>query len=204
VEASLGEMILFEFPPGATPLDLDEAEGLIPTHIMIQSQLNEWEQYNILEAERWLGQQKLAMLDVITEDFARKLHQRMFAKTWRWAGKFRQSNKNIGVDWLLIPIELRNFFADAKYQIEYKIYTLDEFAVRFHHRLVSIHPFVNGNGRHSRLLTDAFLLSQAAERFSWGSSSNLIGNSSARDKYITALRHADKGNYQLLIDFVRS
>ena len=152
--------MIFNYAPGATPLDPDEANGLIPKHITTQGQLNEWEQMNILDAEKWLRTQRFNIIQISTNAFIKKLHQRMFDQTWRWAGQFRKSNKNIGVDWLHIPVNLKVLMDDLCYQLENNIYPLDELAVRFHHRLVVIHPFANGNGRHARLMADILLLSQ--------------------------------------------
>lgn len=194
---------MFEYPPGATPLDADEANGLIPKHITTQGQLNEWEQMNILEAEKWVSRHSFKLQDVITIECVRKLHRRMFNKTWRWAGDFRKSNKNIGVDWPSIFVGLKLLMEDIAYQIENKTYPIDELAVRFHHRLVSIHPFVNGNGRHARLMTDIFLLSLGQKRFVWGRVEQLITPSSIREKYIAALRAADKMDYRALLQLVR-
>lgn len=194
---------MFEYPQGATPLDPDEADGLIPKHITTQSQLNEWEQVNILEAEKWISHQNFKLQGVMTTEFIKKLHQRMFNKTWHWAGKFRKSNKNIGVDWLSIFVDLKLLIEDTAYQIENKTYLVDELAVRFHHRLVSIHPFANGNGRHARLMTDIVLLSQGQKRFTWGRVEQLIASSPVREKYIAALRAADRRDYSALLQFVR-
>lgn len=194
---------MFEYPHGATPLDPDEANGLIPKHITTQGQLNEWEQVNILEAEKWAGRRNFKLQDVITTEFIKKLHQRMFNKTWRWAGEFRKTNKNIGVDWLSIFVDLKLLMEDIVYQIENKTYPVDELAVRFHHRLVSIHPFANGNGRHARLMTDIILLSQDQKRFTWGRVEQLIASSPVREKYIAALRAADRRDYKPLLQFVR-
>ena len=181
-------------------LNPDEAEGLIPNHITIQAQLNEWEQANILEAEMWAFSTKHELL--LTNHFLQSLHKRMFDKTWKWAGKFRQSNKNIGTDKTLIQIELKKLLDDIHYQIENSVYVIDEIATRFHHRLVWIHPFANGNGRHARLMTDILLVSQSQPRFSWGRE-NLYSKSEVRDRYIQALREADKYNYEKLLGFVR-
>jgi Fic-DOC domain mobile mystery protein B len=199
----MGGKMIFNYAPGATPLDPDEANGLIPKHITTQGQLNEWEQMNILDAEKWLRSQRFNIIQISTNAFIKKLHQRMFDQTWRWAGQFRKSNKNIGVDWLHIPVNLKILMDDLCYQLENNIYPLDELAVRFHHRLVVIHPFANGNGRHARLMADILLLSQNKTRFSWGNAGNFSEPSTIRKEYIHALRTADKGNYTLLIDFVR-
>jgi Fic-DOC domain mobile mystery protein B len=191
----------FDYPDGATPLDPDETEGLIPNHITTQTQLNEWEQANILEAETWaFSTRHTAILSV---HFILNLHRRMFNKTWHWAGKFRQSNKNIGTDKILIQIELKKLLDNTQFQIENSVYPIDEIAMRFHHRLVWIHLFANGNGRHSRLMTDILLVSCDQPRFSWGRES-LYSKSEVRDRYIQALREADKYNYEKLLAFMRT
>lgn len=194
---------MFEYPLGATPLDADEADKLIPKHITTQGQLNEWEQANILETEKWINHQNFKVPQITTMEFIKKLHQRMFSKTWRWAGQFRQSNKNIGVDWFSISVDLQVLIDDIQYQLENITYPTDELVARFHHRLVTIHPFANGNGRHARLMADIVLLSQGQQRFSWGSAKSLIESSPIRERYIAALHAADKMDYSLLLKFVR-
>ena len=139
------------YPPGATPLDADELAHLIPGHITTQSELNEWEQLNIVQGERWVRRQRR---DILTESFVRQLHKKMFGETWKWAGQFRKSDKNIGIDWHKISVELKKLLNDAHYQIEHASYSSDAIAVRFHHRLVFIRPFPHGNGRHARLMAD--------------------------------------------------
>lgn len=212
----------FEYPAGATPLDPDEIIGLIPEHITTQAELNEWEQANILEAEMRFGASHRFAYNVLTSGynvagsygndlninallevaFLQQIHKKMFDKTWRWAGQFRKSNKNIGVDWIYVPIHLRELLEDIKYQIANHSYEINEIAVRLHHRLVAIHPFPNGNGRHARLMTDHFLIANNQPRFSWGES-NLYENSTIRKDYIKALQAADKHDYQPLLAFVR-
>lgn len=200
----MGGIAKWECPPGATPLDPDEANGLIPKHITTQGQLNEWEQINILEAEKWLSRHRVVFETVVNHDFIKKLHQRMFGKTWQWAGEYRRTNKNIGVDWLNISVQLKLLLDDLVYQIENKIYPIDELAARFHHRLVATHPFSNGNGRHARMMADIVLLTQQQPRFSWGRQRNLAQASLIRERYIEALRAADRDDYTLLLAFVRS
>lgn len=195
---------MWVYPEGATPLDPDEANGLIPQHITTQNQLNEWEQVNILEAEKWLNRQQFTLEAITNIEFIRSLHQRMFGNTWKWAGDFRRTNKNIGIDWLSISVGLKVLLDDLKYQIENKTYSIDELSARFHHRLVAIHPFPNGNGRHARMMTDIILLSQKSNRFTWGRQNNLTTSSPVREKYINALRLADGKNYAELIQFVKS
>jgi Fic-DOC domain mobile mystery protein B len=197
-------MINFVYPFGATPLDLDECQGLLPKHITMQAELNEWEQANILEAEKWFSQQNLNIFDLLNFSFITRLHQKMFDRTWNWAGQFRKSNKNIGTDWHNIAEQLKLLLDDVQYQIKSNTYSIDEIAARFHHRLVSIHLFPNGNGRHSRLMSDYLLISLDKTRFSWGQKSlDLFRPSEIRKEYINALRAADLHNYNALFAFVR-
>ncbi len=142
----------FQYPPGATPIDADEASGLVPVHITTQAELNAWEQANIVLADRWASRQKKR--SPLNETFVRDLHRHMFDKTWQWAGTFRQSNKNIGVDWPQVSVKLRELIDNTRYQIDNQVFNKDEIAVRFHHQLVWIHVFPNGNGRHARMMAD--------------------------------------------------
>jgi Fic-DOC domain mobile mystery protein B len=192
--------INLDYPPGATPLDADEIASLIPNHITTQGELNEWEQLNILQGESWAARQRK---EILNEAFVRQLHRQMFGETWRWAGDFRKSDKNIGADWLKISVELKKLVDDAHYQIEHASYPPDEIAVRFHHRLVAIHPFPNGNGRHARLMADLLVERLGQPRFTWGSRS-LIDATDTRQRYITALQAADARNYAPLLAFARS
>jgi Fic-DOC domain mobile mystery protein B len=195
-------MMKFEYASGATPLDPDEMHGLIPSHITTQGQLNEWEAVNILEAENWLFSTANPG-NFLTIDFIRLLHKKMLGNTWKWAGTFRNTAKNIGVEAPKITMELKNLLDDVTYQIIHNTYPIDEIAYRFHHRLVLIHPFPNGNGRHARMTTD-FLLAQAGnQKFTWGKE-NLLAEGPTRKKYIEALRQADKQDYIALAAFVRS
>lgn len=188
------------YPPGATPLDPDEAEELIPIHITTQAELNEWEENNILSALAWVSNQKHNLLN---EKGCLTLHKKMFDQTWAWAGKFRKTNKKIGVDKFVIAIELKKLFVDIQYQLDHQSFKLDEIAARFHHRLVAIHPFPNGNGRHARIAADHLLCINNSKPFSWGGN-NLVNPNDTRKKYIDALRKADKMNYVELLKFVRS
>ena len=191
-------LIKFDYPEGATPLEPEELYDLIPVHIATQEQLNAWEQKNIVLAENWARFKK----NIVSVDFIQQLHKHMFGETWKWAGKFRRSGKNIGIDWHTISSQLKLLLDDIKYQLFHKSYEINEIAARFYHRLVFIHPFANGNGRHARLVTDRFLISQNCSQFSWGQK-NLYNPSLTRKQYIEALKSADKGNYQLLLQFVR-
>jgi Fic-DOC domain mobile mystery protein B len=185
---------------GATLLSAEEREGLIPTYITLRRELNEAEEANILEAETWAFSRKR---DVLDERFLRSLHKRMYGNVWRWAGEYRTSGKNIGVDAYRIPTELRQLIDDCRHWIEHGTYAPDEIAARFHHRLVFIHCYPNGNGRHARLATDLLLKALGRDRFSWGSV-DLDHEGAVRERYIAALRAADKHNFAPLIAFVRS
>lgn len=190
----------FYYPQGATPLDPDEIAGLIPRHITTQNDLNEWEATNILKARQWLYAH--VRRNVLSEDFVVDLHRRMFGATWQWAGQFRRTDKNIGCDWLQISIKLRDLLADAKYWLTHGIYAIDEIAARFHHRLVAIHCFPNGNGRHARMMADALLREQGIRPFAWGYG-DLAKTTDVRELYLIALREADRGNMTKLLEFVR-
>jgi Fic-DOC domain mobile mystery protein B len=187
---------------GQTPLDLDEAGGLIPRHITTQGALDEWEQTNILRAVQWQAKQRQP--SVLTERYCRALHKHMFDRTWRWAGQFRQSDKNIGCPWPQVPLRLRQLLDNTHYGLAEQVLPLHEAAVRFHHQLVLIHPFPNGNGRHSRLMTDALLREKGAAPFSWGSRQNLAAQGETRQRYIQALQAADGGDLAALMRFVES
>ena len=191
------------YAPGQTPLDADEVAQLKPRHITTQGVLDEWEQSNILQAQRWLVRAR--MPEVLTEEFCRELHRRMFNQTWRWAGTFRQSDKNIGCDWTQVPMRLRQLLDNTQYWLQEKVFSVDEAVIRFHHQLVwVVHGFPNGNGRHARLMTDCLLRQCQAQAFSWGGSQNLVDSGDARRQYLASLRAADAGDFGLLLAFVRS
>ncbi|MFW7377500.1 MAG: mobile mystery protein B [Oligoflexus sp.] len=194
----------FEYAPGATPLDPDETNGLIPDYISTQGELNALEQENILEATAWATARKHKHL--FTDTFLMQVHKRMLKDVWRWAGQYRLSDKSIGIAWQRIPVEIKNLLEDTRYWAENQTYPWDELGARFHHRLVSIHAFPNGNGRHARLATDVILKSYGQPVFSWGANSfdgQLDRASSIRQEYIAALQEADQRKYSRLICFVR-
>ena len=189
------------YPDGATPLDPDEMEGLKFAHIETRGELDQLEQQNIQEGFNWLARQR-NYNDFLTEAFLLELHKRLFGLVWTWAGRFRQSEKNIGVDYLMIGIELRNLLDDARFWLENATYGREEFAARFHHRLVKIHPFPNGNGRHARIMTDEILKSMLhVEPINWATKP-LGTDGEHRQTYIRALRAADANDYSALIAFV--
>ncbi len=194
--------MIFDTPEGATSLDPNEIDGLLLPHITTRAELDRWEQDNIAEAERWAYRR--AHSDLLTDGFAKRLHKRMFGHVWRWAGLYRKTGKNIGIDAWQIAMAVRTLCDDCATWIDHAVYPPDEIAVRFHHRLTVIHPFANGNGRHARLMTDillALLLNQP--RFTWGSG-NLVNPGDCRQQYISALRAADRYDYSPLLAFVRA
>jgi Fic-DOC domain mobile mystery protein B len=188
-------------PAGATPLDGEELEGLLPTHLVNRNQLNEWEQQNIEAALLWLSRQRRPR--PLEESWLRRLHREMFGQSWRWAGQYRSSDKSIGADWRQIRMQVPALLADIAYQVEHQVDPVDKITIRFHHRLVSIHPFPNGNGRHARLIADVLIELLGAPRFSWGGSRSLVNVSALRERYITALQQADRGDLSALLAFAR-
>lgn len=189
---------------GQTPLDEDEKDGLLIKSISTRGELDEFEQQNIEDAIQWSLTRKFKLEQILSESFIQDLHRKMYGRVWSWAGKFRKTNKNIGVDKQEIAIALRTLLDDAKYWVEHNIYEPDEVAIRIKHRIVSIHCFPNGNGRHSRMIADLVIEKIYKQSvFSWGGA-NLSDNLDIREQYLTAIRKADKGEYDLLMKFARS
>jgi Fic-DOC domain mobile mystery protein B len=185
----------------ATPLTPAERGDLIPTYITTRGELNEIEQKNIATAARWaLGRKHV----VFRDRFLKRLHRRMFDRVWKWAGKFRTTERNLGVKPFEIEPVLRQAIGDARYWVEHNSYAPDEIAVRFHHRLVSVHPFPNGNGRWSRLAADVLITQLDGKRFTWGGADLRAIGATARDDYMKALKAADAHDLEPLIKFARS
>ncbi|MCB0761103.1 MAG: mobile mystery protein B [Flavobacteriales bacterium] len=192
-----------EYIEGQTPIEEDEKEGLKIKTISTKRDLDEFEQHNIEEAVHWIIGKKLAAQEIFSEQFICQLHKKMFGHVWDWAGKFRQTNKNIGIDKSQVSVALRQLCDDALYWIENQIYNPDEIAIRVKHRIVCIHCFPNGNGRHSRLLADIIIQKVfGGEVFSWGAT-NLYHADDSRTQYIAAMRLADKGDFGPLMAFSR-
>lgn len=186
---------------GDTELTPEERESLIPSYITFRRELNEAEQANIVEAQSWAFSRKR---DVLDEALLTSLHKRMYGNVWSWAGEHRTSGKNIGdVDTYRIPTELRELLDNCRYWIDNKTYEPDEIAARFHHWLVFIHCYPNGNGRHARLATDLLLTQMGEVHFSWGGA-NLVDAGEVRTRYIEALQAADRHDIGPLLGFVRS
>ena len=193
-----------EYIEGQTPLDEDEKEGLLIKSITTRGELDEFEQFNIEKAIQWTLGKKWEPEYILSEDFVKELHKRMFKEVWSWAGEFRKTNKNIGVDKYQIGVSLKQLLDDGLYWLENKTYSDEEFAIRFKHRIVIIYCFPNGNGRHSRLIAD-IIISQifGIPVFTWNST-NLNKKGGARSNYLTAIRLADNGDIKPLIDFAKA
>ena len=185
---------------GQTPLTPEELEGLVPSHITLRGELNEAEQINIVEAQSWGYKRNRSVLNL---KFLNDLHKRMFGRVWTWAGQYRKTGKNIGVEAYMIQIALKELVDDVTYWLEHSTYETDEIAAHFHHRLVFIHPYPNGNGRHARMTADLLLRSMGRAPFTWGND-NLADPGKTRSEYVTALRAADRHDYGPLFAFVRS
>lgn len=194
---------LFHEPDDATPLEPEEREGLLQTWITHRSDLNEAEQDNIVKGAVWARSRRQRNADILNEGFARSLHRRMFGDVWQWAGTFRQTERNIGIEAHRIPNDIGMMFDDVRYWVDHETFPPDEIAVRLHHRLVAIHPFPNGNGRHARLMADLLIERLGGQPFTWGGGS-LHDIGELRRQYIDALRAADNHDIDPLIAFARS
>ncbi len=193
-----------EYINGQTPIDENEKEGLLIPTILTRGELDEFEQKNIEEAIRWLVGRKFKPDVVFTEQFVKMLHKQMYGNVWRWAGHFRKTDKNIGIDWWQISMALRALNDDVQFWIDNKVFPPDEIAIRYKHRIVSIHCFPNGNGRHSRLMADVIIENIfGLALFNWGSG-NLVSEGDSRKEYLNAVRAADGGDYESLLNFARS
>jgi Fic-DOC domain mobile mystery protein B len=187
-----------------TPLDEEEKDGLKIKSISTQGELDEFEQLNIEKAIEWTIHTSLKPERILTEKFIKDLHKKMYGDVWKWAGEFRKTDKNIGISWPQIRLELKNLIDDTNYWIENKTYSSQEIAIRFKHRLVAIHCFPNGNGRHSRIMADLIIESIfGKEIFSWHKS-NMVKADETRKGYIKALKEADNGDIKPLIKFAEN
>jgi Fic-DOC domain mobile mystery protein B len=191
----------FEEPDGVTPLDPDERRGLKFPHITTRGELDELEQANIEQGLRWISRRRGG--DIFDDAFLRKLHERLFGEVWQWAGDYRLTEKNIGIAPYQISVQLRMLLDDARFWAKDKVYSPLEAAARFHHRMVQIHPFPNGNGRHARIATDIMLEDYYKHPpVEWANGFELQADSERRKEYIAALRAADAHDFGQLLIFV--
>ncbi len=191
--------------PGATPLTAEDLAGLRISSVTTHAELNEAEANNIIKGREWALRSRLVRLPAMLSDsFMQRLHREMFGEVWRWAGQYRMHDTNIGVAHHLIRQRLRQVYDDAQGWLQYDAYLPDEFAVRLHYRVVSVHPFCNGNGRHARMVADLALIRHfRASPLSW-SGSVLRVSSATRQAYIDALQAADRHDFAPLLIFARS
>lgn len=196
--------LLKDDPQGATPLSPDDLLGLKLPHVQTRAQLNEIEAANILQGQNWVSSLKVLTLDdIFSRDFVIALHKNLFGDIWQWAGTFRLRELNIGVEPKNIPIDLHNFLEDAKCWLEFKHFSDLELSARIQHKLVQIHPFVNGNGRHARIFTDivrVFLLNKKPLRWA---KAKLEDMTTERAAYIAGLRKADGGDFSEMVDYLK-
>jgi Fic-DOC domain mobile mystery protein B len=195
---------LFQEPEDATPLEPGEREGLLQTWVTHRRDLNEAEQENILRGALWARRQRrLGAIGFLDTTFILQLHSRLFGDVWEWAGRFRRTERNIGIPAYRIGFELEAMLGDIRYWVEHATFPPDEIAVRLHHKLVAIHPFPNGNGRHARLMADLLIEKLGGKPFSWGGGS-LADMGELRGRYVAALRSADAHDIVPLLFFARS
>ena len=185
---------------GYTELSEEDREGLLPTYIATRGDLFEAEQRNIAEV---VLRRRPAVEKLLDDKYLRGLHRAMFGNVWSWAGKYRTLGTNIGIEPSSIPTAVRNLVEDTKTWIDLETFPLDELAARFHHHLVAIHPFPNGNGRHGRIATDFLVFAMGAEPFTWGQNLD-VGTDELRGRHVAALRTADNGDISELLEFVRT
>ncbi len=194
---------IFQEPDGATPLAPEERDGLLQSWITDRSDLNEAEQENIVEGAAWARRRRIKAPDLTTENFAKSLHKRMFGDVWKWAGSYRLTERNLGIEAYRIPVEMPAMLDDVRYWVDHATYPTEETALRLHHRLTVIHPFPNGNGRHARLMADLLIERLGGQVFTWGSGI-LTDVGALRARYVSALKAADHHDIGLLLAFARS
>lgn len=194
-------MPLSENKKGQTPLDPNFRKDLIPNYIQTQGELDEYEQSNMSKAIQKYLLKTRNDWDLSAIEMLKQIHKDMFGQTWKWAGIFRTTDTQIGSPWFEISNQMKNACDDFRYWIQHKIYEPIEIAVRYHHRLVWIHPFPNGNGRFARLVADIFIRQQDLPKLTWGNASLKEGKK--RQTYLHALKKADEKNFYDLIEFAK-
>jgi Fic-DOC domain mobile mystery protein B len=195
-----------KFAEGNTPIRREEAEQLIP-RISTMGELNEYEALNILRAKDWaFDSRTMKLTNPLDESYVRELHQRMFGEVWKWAGTYRKHEVSVGCDPREITHRLAQLLGNAQYWLDKNTFPVDESLIRFHHQLVKIHPFANGNGRQARMITDVLAVKYGRTEFSWGSGHALVQEGGARTQYLAALRalDANDNDVKALLVFARS
>jgi len=185
---------------GHTELSPEDHDGLIPSYIATRGDLFDAEQRNIVQA---LLRRPPRAEELLDDRYLRDLHDAMFGQVWSWAGQYRTRETNIGIEPAQIAVAVRSLTDDIAWWVDSETFPIDEIAVRFHHRLVAIHPFRNGNGRHGRVAADYLARALGTEAFSWGRNLELA-TGDLRRAYLSALQSADLGEIAPLLAFVRS
>jgi Fic-DOC domain mobile mystery protein B len=195
-----------KYSDGNTPIRPEEAEQLLPK-ISTLAELNEYEAVNILRAREWaFNNRTMKSADPLEEAYVRELHRRMFDNVWKWAGTYRQTERNIGCDPKEIIQRIPQLLRNTKYWLYNKTFSVDESLLRFHHQLTKIHPFANGNGRHARMIADVAAVKYGQAEFTWGAGKDLVAEGDARTRYLAALRalDTDENDLKSLLEFARS
>ncbi len=185
---------------GHTALSDEDGEGLIPSYIATRADLFDAEERNIAKAML----RRAPTIDQLLDDrYLRGLHRAMFGDVWKWAGRYRLKETNIGIAPAQVAVAVRDLVDDARVWVASATYAPDELAVRFHHRLVAIHPFPNGNGRHGRVAADYLVQGLGKEAFTWGATRD-ASTEDLRAEYRRALQRADQNDIADLLVFARS
>lgn len=195
-----------KYSDGNTPIRAEEAEQLIPK-ISTMGELNEYEALNILRGRAWaFNARTIKSTDPLEEPYLRELHHRMFDNVWKWAGTYRQTERNIGCDPKEIVQRIPQLLGSIRYWLDNNTLPVDEAVLRFHHQLTKIHPFANDNGRHARMIADVVAVKYSRPEFTWGAGTNLVAEGDARTRYLAALRALDANDKDVkpLLDFARS
>lgn len=182
-------------PYGATPVDEESREQLQPPHhgIKTLAELNALEAGNIARGLLWLRLELPSTDDLLDQYVLRQVHRYMFGDVWTWAGAIRVREMSIGIAPDQIQEQWKMILDDTKWHVENRTWSPAETVLRAHHRTVQIHPFVNGNGRHARLIADelAESLGLGPDAFSWGRQLD-VDTGDMRAEYLSALRRMDE------------
>lgn len=191
--------------PGATPLSEEDLEGLRIPSITTHGELNEAEAANIIRGQDWaLRTRRARLADMLSHTFLQRLHEAMLGELWTWAGEYRGRDTRIGVPHPQVPESLHTVLEDARTGLKHTTYSPEEFAIRLHYRIVTVHPFRNGNGRHARMVGDVALIRHFNRpAFPWGRSPIRTADA-VRQAYRDAVVAADHHDFLPLLAFATS
>jgi len=201
----------------STPIEPDDHQFLVPEmkHLITWADVDAEEASNIAKGRAWLIAQHFTLDDLFDTLTLRTIHQRMFGKVWTWAGSVRRRETSIGID----PSQIQTQFEQLVQNFRWRAANADEIGfseeerrelgIRFHTEMVAIHAFVNGNGRHARLVANLVdsamgLGSLADPLYPWGARSGLP-SAESRKLYLDAIKLAgSRGEYGPLLDIATS